>query len=102
MLKQIAGRRNDLKLIISSATLDALKFSKYFYDATVFQISGRMFPVEIEYSMHYISDSSYIKEAAFVVRRINEREPTGDILVFMSGKYISRILFCYFCYLDSN
>lgn len=87
VLKQVSGKRNDLRLIISSATLDAEKFSKYFYNAAVFEIAGRMFPVDIEYVHHFISDSTYVNEAAKAVLRINEREEQGDILVFMSGLY---------------
>ena len=75
-------QRNDLKLIISSATLDENKFSSYFFDARVFTISGRMFPVEEIYTP---SDLPYVSEAVKQVKRINETEGPGDIMVFMSG-----------------
>lgn len=83
VLKWITGRRNDLKLIISSATLDAEKFSDYFYGAKVFNIDGRMFPVEIRYRS---SIRDYIDFAYDIVIEINQRESPGDILVFMTGK----------------
>ena len=83
MLRWILGQRNDLKLIISSATLNAEKFSSYFYDAEVFHISGRMYPVEIIYCPH---SSYYVIAATKEVIRINEHEDHGDIMVFMSGE----------------
>jgi ATP-dependent RNA helicase DHX8/PRP22 len=45
LLKQALIERQDLKLIVTSATLDAEKFSSYFYDCPIFRIPGRMFPV---------------------------------------------------------
>ena len=47
--KQLLSRRSDLKLIIASATLDAERFSRHFNGATIVQVSGRSFPVEIRY-----------------------------------------------------
>lgn len=46
LLKQAVGRRPDLKLIVTSATLDAVKFSQYFFEAPIFTIPGRTFEVE--------------------------------------------------------
>ncbi|XP_065208806.1 ATP-dependent RNA helicase DHX8-like [Planococcus citri] len=86
VLKMITARRSDLKLIISSATLDAKKFSEYFYNAPVFTINGRMFPVEVEYLRHCVTITSYVSEACRKVLEINQREPEGDILIFMSGE----------------
>lgn len=50
LVKDIARFRKDLKLLISSATLDALKFSTFFDDAPIFRIPGRRFPVQIYYT----------------------------------------------------
>lgn len=50
LVKDIARFRKDLKLLISSATLDAEKFSTFFDDAPVFRIPGRRFPVQIYYT----------------------------------------------------
>ena len=47
LLKQAVGRRPDLKLIVTSATLDAVKFSQYFFEAPIFTIPGRTFEVEV-------------------------------------------------------
>jgi ATP-dependent RNA helicase DHX8/PRP22 len=56
LMKQAIQRRKDLKLIVTSATLDSVKFSEYFYKAPIFTIPGRMFPVEILYSREPESD----------------------------------------------
>lgn len=72
-----------MKLIISSATLDAEKFSDYFWRAQVFHVDGRMFPVDIRY---FDSARDYASLAYEVVIKINEEEEPGDILVFMTGK----------------
>ena len=50
LIKDIARFRPDLKLLISSATLDARKFSTYFDEAPIFQIPGRRYPVDILYT----------------------------------------------------
>jgi pre-mRNA-splicing factor ATP-dependent RNA helicase DHX16 len=50
LVKDIARERKDLKLLISSATLDAQKFSEYFDNAKIFKIPGRRYPVDIYYT----------------------------------------------------
>jgi len=50
LVKDLARARSDLKLIISSATLNAQKFSEYFDNAKIFRIPGRRYPVEIYYT----------------------------------------------------
>jgi len=50
LLKKTVMRRPDLKLIVTSATLDATKFSSYFFGCPIFTIPGRTFPVEILYT----------------------------------------------------
>lgn len=50
LVKDIVRFRSDLKLIIMSATMDAEKFSKFFDDASIFMIPGRMYPVDIFYT----------------------------------------------------
>jgi len=49
VLKKVLERRSDLKLIVTSATIDPDRFSKYFDDAPVVEVSGRMYPVEVRY-----------------------------------------------------
>ena len=50
LLKKAVKSRPELKLIVTSATLDAVKFSEYFFEAPIFTIPGRTFPVEILYT----------------------------------------------------
>lgn len=50
ILKKVVERRKDFTLIVTSATLEAKKFSSYFFDCKIFRIPGRTFPVEILYS----------------------------------------------------
>lgn len=77
--------RSDLKLIVSSATLDAEKFSKYFDGASIFMIPGRMFPVDIYYTK--APEADYVDAAIVTVLQIHITQPLdGDILVFLTGQ----------------
>jgi len=83
LLKQVVQRRKDFQLIVTSATLDAEKFSSYFFDCKIFRIPGRTFPVEILYSTE--PESDYLDAALIVVMQIHLHEPKGDILLFLTG-----------------
>ena len=85
LVKDIVRFRSDLKLIISSATMDAEKFSKYFDDASIFMIPGRMFPVDIFYTKS--PEADYVDAAVVTVLQIHVSQPLGgDILVFLTGQ----------------
>ncbi|WAR30568.1 DHX16-like protein [Mya arenaria] len=84
LVKDIARFRPDLKLLISSATLDAEKFSQFFDDAPVFRIPGRRFPVDIYYTK--APEADYIDAAVVSVLQIHCTQPEGDILVFLTGQ----------------
>ena len=85
LVKDVARFRDDLKLIISSATLDAEKFSKYFDDASIFMIPGRMYPVDIYYTK--APEADYVDAAIVTVLQIHISQPLdGDILVFLTGQ----------------
>ncbi|GKY97532.1 hypothetical protein MPSEU_000711400 [Mayamaea pseudoterrestris] len=85
LVKDIVRFRSDLKLIISSATLDAEKFSKYFDDASIFMIPGRMFPVDIYYTK--APEADYVDASVVTVLQIHVSQPlNGDILVFLTGQ----------------
>ena len=84
LLKKTLKRRPDLKLIVTSATLDADKFSEYFNKCPIFSIPGRTFPVEIMYSRE--PESDYLDAALTTVMQIHLTEPPGDILVFLTGQ----------------
>lgn len=84
LLKSLCSRRKDFKLIITSATLDAEKFSKYYNECPIFSIPGRTFPVTILYSK--TPESDYVDSALITVMQIHLSEPEGDILVFFTGQ----------------
>ncbi|CAI2325177.1 unnamed protein product [Caenorhabditis sp. 36 PRJEB53466] len=84
LLKAAARKRPELKLIITSATLDSVKFSEYFLEAPIFTIPGRTFPVEILYTRE--PESDYLEAAHVTVMQIHLTEPPGDVLVFLTGQ----------------
>ncbi|XP_011496009.1 PREDICTED: ATP-dependent RNA helicase DHX8 [Ceratosolen solmsi marchali] len=84
LLKQAVGRRPELKLIVTSATLDAVKFSQYFFEAPIFTIPGRTFEVEVMYTKE--PETDYLDAALITVMQIHLREPPGDILLFLTGQ----------------
>lgn len=84
LLKQAVQKRPELKLIVTSATLDAVKFSQYFFEAPIFTIPGRTFPVEILYTKE--PETDYLDASLITVMQIHLREPPGDILLFLTGQ----------------
>lgn len=84
LLKKTVKRRPDLRLIVTSATLDAEKFSEYFNKCPIFSIPGRTFPVEIMYSKE--PETDYLDAALLTVMQIHLTEPPGDILLFLTGQ----------------
>ncbi|XP_065874581.1 pre-mRNA-splicing factor ATP-dependent RNA helicase DEAH1-like [Euphorbia lathyris] len=85
LVKDLARLRPDLKLLISSATLDAVKFSDYFDSAPIFKIPGRRFPVEIHFTK--APEPDYLDAAIVTALQIHVKEPPGgDILVFLTGQ----------------
>ncbi|KAI5815454.1 putative Pre-mRNA-splicing factor ATP-dependent RNA helicase PRP43 [Pyronema omphalodes] len=84
LLKEIALRRPDLKIIIMSATLDAQKFQHYFNDAPLLAVPGRTHPVEIYYTAE--AERDYCEAALRTVLQIHATEAEGDILLFLTGE----------------
>ncbi len=84
LVKDIARFRPDLKLLISSATLDAEKFSEYFDFAPIFRVPGRRYPVEILYAK--APEADYLHASAITALQIHVTQPAGDILIFLSGQ----------------
>ncbi|KAI9683551.1 MAG: DEAH-box ATP-dependent RNA helicase prp22 [Trizodia sp. TS-e1964] len=84
LLKKTLKRRPDLKVIVTSATLDADKFSEYFNKCPIFTIPGRTYPVEIMFAREPSTD--YLDEALLAVMQIHLTEPPGDILLFLTGQ----------------
>jgi ATP-dependent RNA helicase DHX8/PRP22 len=84
LLKQLLRRRKQFKLIVTSATLDAQKFSSYFYGCPIFSIPGRTFPVDVMYTKE--PEPDYLEAALITVMQIHLSEPAGDILLFLTGQ----------------
>ncbi|KAI7886457.1 P-loop containing nucleoside triphosphate hydrolase protein [Lichtheimia hyalospora FSU 10163] len=94
VIKKIQKKRPDLRVIISSATLDAEAFFRFFNHnhssdrskdtATILSLEGRMYPVDILYADQPVSD--YVESTIQTVFDIHTKEPPGDILVFLTGR----------------
>ncbi|KIM52353.1 hypothetical protein SCLCIDRAFT_18190 [Scleroderma citrinum Foug A] len=84
LLRKILSRRRDLKLIVTSATMNADKFSNFYGKAPCYTIPGRTFPVETFHSKSPCED--YVDGAVKQVLQIHLSLPPGDILVFMTGQ----------------
>jgi ATP-dependent helicase HrpA len=102
-LKQLLPRRPDLKLIITSATIDPESFSKHFSDAPIIEVSGRTYPIEIRYrplgagngggdtggddpdEPEEPSPDDYVDGVIAALKEL-EGEAQGDVLVFLSGE----------------
>ncbi|KAJ2869707.1 hypothetical protein GGH93_006085 [Coemansia aciculifera] len=84
LLKQIVAIRRDLKIIVTSATMNAQRFADFFGNAPVFTIPGRTFPVDIMFSKSPCED--YVDSAVRQVMTIHLSQSEGDILVFMTGQ----------------
>ncbi|CAM9102126.1 unnamed protein product, partial [Choristocarpus tenellus] len=85
LVKDISRFRPDFKLVISSATLDAEKFSNFFDDAKIFIFPGRMYPVDVLYTK--APEADYLDAAVVTVLQAHITQPVpGDILVFLTGQ----------------
>ncbi|KAI1343970.1 P-loop containing nucleoside triphosphate hydrolase protein [Xylariaceae sp. FL0016] len=99
LLKKIRKRRPDLRIVISSATLQAEEFLKFFsHDSeaqlpeeeestkvgTIISLEGRTYPIDVLYLESPAED--YVEKAVSTVFEIHEKEPDGDILVFLTGR----------------
>ncbi len=88
-LKQLLPRRRDLKLIITSATLDADRFARHF-DATMVEVSGRSYPIETRYRPLQISDEGEAQDVPQAVSSALDELAAGglkgDVLVFLPGE----------------
>lgn len=82
--KQLLMRRRDIKLVITSATMNYQKFSKFYGNAPCFFIPGKTFPVDIMYSS--VPSVDYVDSAVKQSLRIHLGKEEGDILVFMTGQ----------------
>jgi len=90
-LKQLLSQRPDLKVLVTSATIDTATFSRAFHDAPVIEVSGRMYPVEVQYRP-FDADSQERGEFTFIDAAVEEADRAimgtswGDVLVFLPGE----------------
>ncbi len=90
-LKGLLAKRSDLKLIITSATIDTATFSKHFGDAPIIEVSGRLYPVDVFYSpldeaSEERGDLTYVDAAVRATEQIMHESSEGDVLIFMPGE----------------
>lgn len=88
-LRELLPRRPDLKVIITSATIDPQRFSKHFHNAPVIEVSGRTYPVEVRYRpVVEDADDTERDQLQAIFDAVDElgHESRGDILIFMSGE----------------
>ncbi|MGI8667122.1 MAG: ATP-dependent RNA helicase HrpA [Jatrophihabitans sp.] len=92
-LKQLLPRRPDLKLIITSATIDPQRFADYFDGCPIVEVSGRGYPVEVRYRPITDPDAPHpadndADQVSAICDAVSDlrREPAGDVLVFLSGE----------------
>jgi ATP-dependent helicase HrpA len=88
ILKKLIHSRRDLKVIITSATIDTEKFSRSFDDAPIIEVSGRMYPVDVRYrpldpEEEEKGDCTYVDAAVQAVDDLLKEHKRGDILIFM-------------------
>jgi ATP-dependent helicase HrpA len=90
LLRRLLERRRDLKVVITSATIDTAKFSQAFGGAPVVTVSGRSYPVEVRYrppeeepERAAEGEPSHVELAVRAVAEIEREGPFGDVLVFM-------------------
>lgn len=84
LLKEVLAARKTLKVIVMSATLDAVKFQEYFEGAPLLKVPGRTFPVEIFYTPE--PERDYLEASIRTVLQIHQCEPPGDVLLFLTGE----------------
>ena len=85
-LKQLLPRRPDLKVIITSATIDVERFSEHFNNAPIIEVSGRTYPVEVRYRP--VAEEDDQDQLQGILNAVDElqAEGRGDILIFMNGE----------------
>lgn len=85
-LKNLIRRRKDLRIVVSSATLDAGKFSEYFDGAPIVNVEGRTFPVEDFYLPPHSDGEDLSRHVARAVEWVTDMDASGDVLIFLPGE----------------
>lgn len=84
LLKEIVEKRPDLKIVVMSATMDAVKFQKYFNNAPLLKVPGRTHPVEVFFTPE--PERDYVEASVRTVVQIHQYEAPGDVLLFLTGE----------------
>ncbi len=85
-LKNLITRRRDLRIVVSSATLDAEKFAEYFAGAPIVNVEGRTFPVEDHFLPPYTDGEDLARHCARAVEWVTDMDDRGDVLIFLPGE----------------
>jgi len=86
-LKRLLARRRDLKLIVTSATIDTKIFSEHFGNAPVVDVEGRGFPVDVRWrAPDDLEDAGPTERIVAALDEITLEDPRGDVLVFLPGE----------------
>ncbi|MGH8173982.1 MAG: ATP-dependent RNA helicase HrpA [Rhodanobacteraceae bacterium] len=93
-LKRLLAKRRDLKLIVTSATIDTARFAEHFADAPVIEVEGRAYPVEVRWRPADVEgsprserrDLSTAEQIVAATDEITAENPLGDVLVFLPGE----------------
>ncbi|HMM66022.1 MAG TPA: ATP-dependent RNA helicase HrpA [Dokdonella sp.] len=86
-LKRLLAKRRDLKLIVTSATIDTARFAAHFDNAPVVEVEGRTYPVEVRWRPPpERGESSSIEQIVSAMDEITAEDPRGDVLVFLPGE----------------
>jgi ATP-dependent helicase HrpA len=90
-LKQLLRKRRDLKVIVTSATIDTERFSRHFDDAPVIDVEGRTFPVEVRYRPlegegDEAGERTVNDAIVAAIDEITRQDPRGDVLMFLPGE----------------
>ena len=83
MLRKLLPERPDLKVIVTSATIDTDRFARHFATEQVIEVTGRTFPVEVRYRP--LDDTDQVQAIVGAVQELTIEGP-GDVLVFLSGE----------------
>ena len=86
-LKRLLAKRRDLKLIVTSATIDTARFAQHFGDAPVVNVEGRSYPVEVRWRPPPDrGETSLTEQIVAAVDEITADDPRGDVLIFLPGE----------------
>ncbi|HJU41007.1 MAG TPA: helicase-related protein, partial [Tahibacter sp.] len=86
-LKRLLAKRRDLKLIVTSATIDTARFAQHFGNAPVVNVEGRSYPVEVRWRPPpERGETTLVEQIVAAVDEITSEDPRGDVLVFLPGE----------------